>query len=169
MASYFPFTKTIEQICTATMGQCSTHGRTDTGHEPLISEALPPRRFTDETLARLATISSTVQCECARHLAELLTSLAAFEQYSTENESRSIKDVALDAYLNATASRARHMIEIAPTQLLESGPTCCLGYSPFHPEYLAAHAASGVPPPLAGLPPGPVRRPCTAASFHTGR
>lgn len=36
-------------------------------------------------------ISSTVKCECTRHLAELLTSLAAFEQYSTECESLSIR------------------------------------------------------------------------------
>jgi hypothetical protein len=77
------------------------------------------------TLARLATISSTVQCECPRHPVKLLTSLAAFEQYSTMCESRSIKDVALPAYLNATASRARHMIVITPTRVLEAGPTCC--------------------------------------------
>jgi hypothetical protein len=70
------------------------------------------------TLARLATISSTVQCESPRLLAELLTSLAAFEQSSADCESRSIKDAALPAHLNATASRARHMIEIAPIQVL---------------------------------------------------
>mgnify|MGYP001546567959 FL=1 len=112
--------KTIERVCTAIMGQRSTHGVSDSEHEPLTSEAAPPRRFTDETLARLATISSTVQCECPRHLAELLTSLAAFEQYSTECESRNAKDAALHAYLNATASRARHMIEIALSQVLEA-------------------------------------------------
>ncbi len=111
---------TIERVCTPIMGQRSTHGVSDSEHEQLTSEAAPPRRFTDETLARLATISSTVQCECPRHLAELLTSLAAFEQYSIECESRNAKDAALHAYLNATASRARHMIEIALSQVLEA-------------------------------------------------
>lgn len=73
----------------------------------------PPRRFDDRSLARLASISSTVKCECPRHLAELITSLCAFEQYSFQCESSSPRDAALHAYLNNTASHARHMIEDA--------------------------------------------------------
>ena len=112
--------RSIERICTAIMGRYSTSGVSDSEHELINNEAPPPRRFNNDTLARLAMISTTVQCECPRHLAELLTSLAAFEQYSIECESRSLKDAALHAYLNTTASRARHMIEIALTQVLEA-------------------------------------------------
>ena len=112
--------QSIERICMAILGKYSAAGVSDSEHELINSEAAPPRCFNDDTLARLAMISTTVQCECPRHLAELLTSLAAFEQYSIECESRSLKDAALHAYLNATASRARHMIEIALTQVLEA-------------------------------------------------
>lgn len=102
------------------MAQRTTPGPTDTNHAQLTGEAAPPCRFTDETLARLATLSSAVKCECPRHLVELISSLTAFEKYSTECVSRSPKDAALHAYLNATASRARHMIENALTQVIEA-------------------------------------------------
>jgi hypothetical protein len=84
-----------------------------------IAQAAPPRRYDDETLAQLATLSSTVKCECPRHLAELISSLSAFERYSTECESRSPRDAALHAFLHATASQARHLVEDALSHVLE--------------------------------------------------
>ena len=82
--------------------------------------AVLPRRYDDATLARLATLSTTVKCECPRHFAELITGLSAFEQYSTECESRDAKDAALHAHLNATASRAPHMIESALDTVIQA-------------------------------------------------
>lgn len=79
----------------------------------------PPRRYDDEALAQLASLSSTVKCECPRHLVELITSLSAFERYSTECESRNPRDAALHGYLHATTSQARHLIEAALDQLLD--------------------------------------------------
>jgi DNA-binding transcriptional MerR regulator len=79
----------------------------------------PSRRYDDEALARLASLSSTVKCECPRHLAELITSLSAFERYSVECESRSLRDAALHAYLHSTTSHARHMIEEALGHVIE--------------------------------------------------
>ena len=79
----------------------------------------PPRRYDDETLSRMAALSSTVKCECPRHLAELIASLSGFERYSAECESRSPRDAALHAYLHATASQARHMIENALDHVIE--------------------------------------------------
>ncbi len=84
-----------------------------------IAQTAPPRRYDDETLARLATLSSTVKCECPRHLAELIASLSAFERYSTECESRSPRDAALHAFLHATASQARHLVEDALSHVIE--------------------------------------------------
>ena len=84
-----------------------------------ITQPAPPRRYDDDTLAYLATLSSTVKCECPRHLAELITSLSAFENYSAECESRSPRDAALHAYLYATASHARHTIEDALDHVIE--------------------------------------------------
>jgi DNA-binding transcriptional MerR regulator len=79
----------------------------------------PSRRYDDKALAQLASLSSTVKCECPRHLAELITSLSAFERYSVECESRNPRDVALHAYLHSTTSHARHMIEEALSHVIE--------------------------------------------------
>ncbi len=84
-----------------------------------ITQPAPRRRYDDETLAQLAVLSSTVKCECPRHLAELIAGLSGFERYSAECESRSPRDAALHAYLHATASQARHMIEDALDHVIE--------------------------------------------------
>lgn len=79
----------------------------------------PPRRYDDETLARIATFSPTIKCECPHHLAELLSSLAAFETYSSECENRNQQDAELHAYLSRATSHARHKIEDALEMVLE--------------------------------------------------
>ena len=85
----------------------------------VIAQPAPMRRYDDEMLSQLAALSSTVKCECPKHLAELIASLAGFERYSAECESRSPRDAALHAYLHATASQARHMIEDALDHVIE--------------------------------------------------
>ncbi len=72
-------------------------------------ETVPPRRWDDAALADFANLSSTVACECPRHVAELLIQLSSFEAYSAECEHRNVADAELHAYLRqvATASRAR--------------------------------------------------------------
>lgn len=81
--------------------------------------SISPRRYSNETLAKLARLSTTVKCECPKHLAELITDLVAFERYSSECENRHLKDAALHAYLHATASRARNLIEDALAHVIE--------------------------------------------------
>ncbi len=81
--------------------------------------SVSPRRYSNETLAELAQVSTTVKCECPKHLAELITDLVAFERYSSECENRHLKDAALHAYLHATASRARDLIEDALAHVIE--------------------------------------------------
>jgi len=110
----------LERYCASVMGSRAGIEVSEEEQSLFTAEAAPPRRYTYEALARLATLSSTVKCECPRHLAELITSLSAFESYSAECESRSPKDAALHAYLNATASRARNLIETALDQALEA-------------------------------------------------
>jgi hypothetical protein len=65
-------------------------------------------------------MSTTIRCECPKHLAELVTSLGAFEKYSSECESRSVKDAELHAYLSNTAAHARHMFENALSLVIEA-------------------------------------------------
>lgn len=79
------------------------------------------RRWDDAALADFAGLSSTVACECPRHLAELLMQLAHFESYSAECEQRSPADAELHRYLSALAadSRARFEDALEHVALLE--------------------------------------------------
>jgi hypothetical protein len=74
---------------------------------------VPPRRYDDATLARVAGISTTVACECPKHVAELLMQLTAFEHYSAECQSLTPQDAALHASLQQVAAQARAMFEAA--------------------------------------------------------
>lgn len=87
---------------------------------PAEDRPAPVCRYTDADLARLANISVTVQCECPRHLAELLSALTAFERYSSECENRSPDDAALHAYLGTSASHARGLIEDALARVIKT-------------------------------------------------
>jgi DNA-binding transcriptional MerR regulator len=73
------------------------------------ADPVPPRRWNDAALADFANLSSTIACECPRHVAELLMQLSHFETYSAECEHRNAADAELHAYLRlvATASRIR--------------------------------------------------------------
>ncbi|MEO0971917.1 MAG: MerR family transcriptional regulator [Pseudomonadota bacterium] len=74
---------------------------------------IPARLYTREQLTRMASQSTTVECECPRHLVDLVVNLTAFEAYSANCESRSPTDAALHAYLHETTARAREVIEHA--------------------------------------------------------
>lgn len=78
-----------------------------------LSMPIPPRRYGDADLARVAASVPSLRCECPHHLADLLLSLNAFERYSAECEDRNAEDAALHAYLHAAAGRARALIETA--------------------------------------------------------
>jgi hypothetical protein len=81
---------------------------------------VPPQRFSREQLARLARLSTTVQCECPQHLGKLLSDLTAFEQYSLECENRSPEDARIHAFLHLASARARSLLEDALARVLES-------------------------------------------------
>lgn len=74
---------------------------------------IPPRRWADDALADFAGLSSTIACECPRHIAELLIQLGHFEAYSAECEHRSPADARLHAYLRAVAGASRARFESA--------------------------------------------------------
>ncbi len=80
---------------------------------PSVISPAPPHRFDDAALAAFAATSSTVACECPRHIAELLMQLSAFEHYSAECASRTPADAALHAYLTDVAGTARALFETA--------------------------------------------------------
>jgi hypothetical protein len=79
--------------------------------------AIAPRRWDDAALADFAGLSSTVACECPRHVAELLLQLGHFEAYSADCEDRSPVDAQLHRYLRAVAAGSRASFEAALTHI----------------------------------------------------
>ncbi len=77
------------------------------------AEPAPPRRWSDAALADFAGLSTTMACECPRHVAELLVQLSHFEAYSADCEHRSPADVELHAYLREVAAGSRARFETA--------------------------------------------------------
>ena len=71
------------------------------------------RRYSDADLVALTEMPSMVACECPRHLAEIVTLLVGFEQYSTECAVRSPDDATLHRHLREVTSGARTMLENA--------------------------------------------------------
>lgn len=76
------------------------------------------RRFDEATLASLSGLSTTVKCECPRHLSELIMQLSAFERYSDECVSRSPADALLHRHLGDAANRAAELLETALAVIL---------------------------------------------------
>ncbi len=91
-----------------------TAAKTKPAHGPLMSSAVPhPRRYDDAALADFAGLSSTIACECPRHVAEILVQLSHFEAYSDQCQHLSAADAALHAYLGQVTGAARSMFESA--------------------------------------------------------
>lgn len=80
---------------------------------PEPATEVPPRRWSDAALADFAGLSSTLACECPKHLAQLLMRLSAFEDYSAQCESLSPEDAALHAYLRQVSAQSRQAFEAA--------------------------------------------------------
>jgi hypothetical protein len=86
---------------------------TERGAAALPDAAPPPRRWDDAALADFAGLSSTIACECPRHVADLLMQLSHFEAYSAECRHRNAADAALHAYLQQVTAQARARFEAA--------------------------------------------------------
>jgi hypothetical protein len=74
---------------------------------------IPQRKYSDSTLMRVAGISNNVLCECPRHVAEIISQLISFEQYSHECLNKSSQDAHLHAYLSSVSGSARALFESA--------------------------------------------------------
>ena len=97
----------------STAATTPTVPRTAAHDMPLSSGTVPPRRWDDAALADFAGLSSTIACECPRHVAELLMQLSNFEAYSAECEHRNLADAELHAYLRQVAAASRAQFEAA--------------------------------------------------------
>lgn len=79
-----------------------------------------PSRFSRTVLADIAQISSSVACECPRHVAHLLIDLFDFEAYSQECEDLQNDDTALHNMLRRTAATARILFESALIEIAQA-------------------------------------------------
>jgi len=71
------------------------------------------RKYSEATLSRVASISTNVLCECPRHVAELISQLASFEEYSQDCLNNKAEDAHLHAYLTSISGSARALFENA--------------------------------------------------------
>ncbi len=90
----------------------------ETGSTLHYEQTIPSRKFSNKQLSKLAGISSTIKCECPKHLSDIVTDLVSFEIYSAECENGNEQDAALHNYLHATTAQARSMLEEAISHLV---------------------------------------------------
>lgn len=90
------------------------------GKELPDAGTVPERLFDANQLAKLSSIASAVDCECPRHIAELLKNLSAFEAYSEACEDRNSDDALVHAYLHRTTAQVRRTMEDALQHLLHA-------------------------------------------------
>ena len=86
-----------------------------------LSELMPakPRVFSDAALRAAAQEKIVLDCECPRHLSELIKSLNEFEAYSSACSVDNWKDAAIHASIYAYTCQARHLMEKALQSALE--------------------------------------------------
>jgi len=101
----------LEAICLSV----ARRPRPDTGSALTSLERAQPSlpRFDEPTLAELSGASRTIECECPRHLVDLVMNLGGFERYSAECASRSPSDARLHLELQRAAALARSIMEQA--------------------------------------------------------
>lgn len=92
-----------------------------TGHRPPLQEQqtapVAPPRFDEEALGNIIAAGNRIDCECPRHLSEILMMVASFERYSQQCAHRSPEEAALHARLALGAGRARVVLEDAMEHL----------------------------------------------------
>ncbi len=96
-----------------------------------LSDLMPakPRIFSDQELLLAAEEKIVLDCECPRHLSELIRSLNEFEAYSSACSVENWKDAAIHASIYAYTCQARHLMEKALQSALE-GRTLAVDATP---------------------------------------
>ena len=105
----------IARICQLGL---SIDPRPPTAFSQMLMHSAATRRYDDAFLNQLIHMPSQVQCECPNHLADLLSKLSAFERYSLECESTSVKDSAMHAMMYSASGHCRELLEEVLRRLL---------------------------------------------------
>lgn len=107
----------IMRACASVRGRSDVRVQDDGARGASIA---PPRRFSAEQLARIASSATPVKCECPHHLVDLVTSLIAFEKYSSECANLYPHDAEIHALLHTTTAAARALLETALAKVIEA-------------------------------------------------
>lgn len=78
-----------------------------------------PREFSDTELSAARQLKSTLECECPRHISDLITALVNFEAYSSSCSVDNWHDAAVHSCIYAYTGQARHLMEKALQAVLE--------------------------------------------------
>ncbi|EAQ97912.1 MerR family transcriptional regulator [Congregibacter litoralis] len=89
--------------------------------ETNLGELMPgkARHFKASELAAAANLKSALDCECPKHISDLITALADFEEYSSSCSVDNWKDAAVHSCIYAYTAQARHLMEKALQAVLE--------------------------------------------------
>jgi MerR family transcriptional regulator, light-induced transcriptional regulator len=82
--------------------------------------AAPQPRLSLDVVSRFARTTPQVACECPKHLADILFSLRAFEEYAQSCETLNPEDAALHQYLFDRTGHARALFEQAIEKVAEA-------------------------------------------------
>lgn len=81
--------------------------------------AAKPRRFKENELSAARQLKNTLDCECPRHISDLIRALAHFEEYSASCSVENWHDAAVHASIYAYTGQARWLMERALDAVLE--------------------------------------------------
>jgi hypothetical protein len=89
------------------------------------------RQFNEAQLSAARKLQSRLDCECPRHISDLIGALADFEEYSANCSVEGWKDAAIHACIYTYTNQARWLMEKALQAALEEHPD---GLAPTLPE-----------------------------------
>ena len=92
--------------------------RHDTPEAPRAE--VPPPRFASAELSSLREMSTSIECECPRHLAALVMQLVAFEEYSKTCHDEQPEEAALHAELARETGLVRSRVEAMLVKVCEA-------------------------------------------------
>jgi DNA-binding transcriptional MerR regulator len=81
--------------------------------------AAKPRRFNEQQLTAARSLKNTLDCECPRHISDLIRALAHFEEYSASCSVENWHDAAVHSSIYAYTGQARWLMERALEAVLE--------------------------------------------------
>ena len=81
-----------------------------------------PRVFSEADLSAASKLDRTLDCECPRHITDLVRALATFEEYSASCSVENWQEASLHACVYAYAGQARWLMEKALGLVIDSHP-----------------------------------------------